>query len=501
MTRASANARAAETPAQPTDDESVREEARRLLAAEQAQIEDADTRNPVLPSPRNNPFGGAQILVDRFFTKNNFRQLTYYHENWYSYYERLWSVRTEDDIAAFLHNRLLLCRQVDSEGEVQDFVTSRANVSEFQFQIQQMTSIPSHFKAPCIYKDGKWKEIDARGKMVCLGKLVDMISGKVQSNHNMFIPNGANWEYEPEAEPSTDWLKFLNDLFGDKADEIELLQEWFGYVLAGDTWAQKGLIIVGPKRAGKGIIGHILKLLLGTSMVSSPALHALGGTFGLESLVDKRLCLVSDARLSNRIDTAAVIEMLLRIVACDPVDVNRKHKGALQMELDARVMMLSNEMPQLGDNSDAINSRFLILSLTNSFFGNEDFHLLDRLSQDLPAIANWAVQGYRRLQARGAFIEPKSSVDARQEWYEEGNPLAQFIDDECQTELNVKLEMTEIFEAYKRWCEERGSPFMASNAMSRRLSAILGSKIKRTKTNGIRHVEGIRFKTNSEKAF
>lgn len=474
-------------------DEQINAEARALLEAEQRAVEEADQRNPVLPSIRNNPVGCAQIVLDRFFTKDGLRQIIYYKETWYSYYKKLWSERSEDDIFHFVHTKLLLCRSVDAEGEIEDFNTCRANVSEIVFQIQQMVSIPSHYIAPVALIDGQWKSIDARGKMVCRGEVVDMLSGKSESNHQLFIPNGAEWEWNPKAKPSKEWLKFLEALFGSRDDEVMMLQEWFGYVMSGDTWAQKGLIIVGPKRAGKGIIGHILSLLLGRSMVSSPSLHSLGGTHGLENLVDKRMCLISDARLSNRQDIMAVIEVLLRLVANDPLDVNRKYKRALQTALDARVMMLSNEMPQLSDNSDAINSRFLILKLKESFYGREDFHLLDKLRDDLPSIAAWAVEGYRRLRQRGGFLEPKSSINARDEWYQENNPLSQFIEDRCELDPAAKVEMTVLFEAYKAWSESRGNAFMAANALSRRLGAMLGDQIQRTKSDKVRYISGIKL--------
>jgi putative DNA primase/helicase len=478
-------------PPQPDLNEQIREEGRRLLEAEAAEMADADERNPVLPSLRVNPILAGQIVLERYFTKNEMAQLAFYRENWYSYYEKLWSQRTEDDVEQFIHSRTRHCRQVDAEGEVMDFATTRANVSELMFQIEKLVSIPSHFRAPCELRDGRWREVNAQGKLVCKGKLVDMLSGKIYSNHHMFIPNGADWEYDKNAGTPTVWMGFMNDLFADRVDEIAMLQEWFGYVLSGDTWAQKGMIIIGPPRAGKGIIGHILSRLLGRSMVSSPALHAIGTRFGLEDLIDKRLCLISDARLSSRQDIFAVIETLLRIIGGDAVSVDRKNKGALNLDLDSRIMMLSNEMPQLSDNSTAINNRFLIMNLEQSFLGREDVTLLDKLTLELPAIANWAIEGYKRLMVERKFSEPDSSKIARQEWYEENNPLAQFIEDRCAVGSGNRVEMTTMYESYKAWCESRGISFMAANALSRRLSAMLGARIKRVKSNGIRFIEGI----------
>jgi putative DNA primase/helicase len=476
------------------DDDAIREEARRLLAAEQNAMREADERNPVLPGMSRNSLGAAQIVLDRFFTKDDLRQLAYWRETWYSYYKQLWSERHDDDISHFLHNRLQDCRTVDAEGNVIDFNCAQKNVNELKYQIQQLVAIPSHNRAPVALINGKWVEQDARGKIVCRGQIVDMLSGKITSNHHMFIPNGADWQWDKGASEPKEWIEFLQQLFEDKTQEVEMLQEWMGYVLSGDTWAHKGMILVGPPRAGKGTIGHVLAKLLGKSMVASPTLHSLGKDFGLQPLLDKRLCLVSDARLSNKADVMAVIEVLLRITAGDPVDVNRKHKGSLMTNLDARVMMLSNEMPQLYDSSNAINTRFLILQLSNSFLGKEDVMLLDKLERELPGIAKWCVDGYKRLKKRGKFAEPESSNEAREEWYQENNPLAQFVEDRCTFGENERIEMTALYEAHKAWSEARGMPLMASHSMSRRLSAMLGSRVRKGKTGATRYMYGMSVK-------
>ncbi len=111
------------------DDDTVRAEAQRLLAAEQEAMRDADERNPVLPGMARNSLGAAQIVLDRFFTKDGLRQLAYWRENWYSYYQQLWSERTEDDVSKFIHNRLMECRTVDAEGNVIDFNCAQKNVN------------------------------------------------------------------------------------------------------------------------------------------------------------------------------------------------------------------------------------------------------------------------------------------------------------------------------------------------------------------------------------
>ncbi|QRP62699.1 hypothetical protein I6J77_11175 [Rhodanobacter sp. FDAARGOS 1247] len=469
-----------ETPAMPAADPRIAEEVRRFMEGQQQRIEEDDERNPVLPSLNTNPFGAATIVLDRFFTKDRVRLLIYYREDWYRYKNQRWVLVSKKDVESVLFKRLLLCRQVDAEGEIHPFVTSQPNVSKIYFQIENNETIPSDLTVPCVREpDGNWHEVDGQGQMVCRGEIVDMMTGAAKPTLHMFVPNGADWRYAPDAPNPERWLQFLEELFGKKADEIAVLQEWFGYVLSGDTWAQKALLIVGPKRAGKGTIGGVLKLLLGKSMVSSPAINAIGDRFGLQDSINKRLLLVSDAKLSSKKDTMAVVENLLRIVGNDPVMVDRKGKEPITDQLGVRVMMLTNTLPQFADSSDAISSRFLILQLGKSFFDNEDHQLLDKLTDELPGIALWSIEGYQRLRERGRFDEPESSEQARKDWYETGNPLAEFVKDYCVFPSANSAKPEDFTYAYNVWRQKREMTVIASNKLIQELQAMHGDGIKR----------------------
>jgi putative DNA primase/helicase len=423
----------------------------------------------------------------------------YWRETWYSYWKKIWSERSANDIEKFIHIGLQQCRATNTEQEVVDFPITKANVGELQFQIKNIVGIPSHYRVPIVMKDGRWESIDATGKMICKGAIIDMIDGTVSDNLHMFIPNGAEWEYNPNAPTPDRWNRFIEQILPEQ-DERAMLQEWFGYVLSGDLWAHKGIIVVGPPRGGKGTLGHVLSALLGESMVSTPTLHGLSKDFGLQSLLDKRLCLMSDARLSNRTDIMGVVEVLLRMIGGDKLDVQRKFATTLTEQMDARVMILSNEMPLLADGNEAITSRFLILNLTESFLGREDVNLLRDLKKELPGIALWAMEGYRRLRERGRFAEPAKSNERRKDWFNEINPVSQFIEDCCVVAADARTNVNELYENYRAWCEAHGMFVLASNAFSRKIGSTLQGKVYKVKSDkGARIWCGLRLKDNAIK--
>ena len=73
------------------------------------------------------------------------------------------------------------------------------------------------------------------------------------------------------------WYEFLHQLFDGDLESLDLLQEWFGYCLTGDTSQQKMLLIVGPKRSGKGTLARVLAKLIGAGNVCGPTTSSLAG--------------------------------------------------------------------------------------------------------------------------------------------------------------------------------------------------------------------------------
>ena len=121
------------------------------------------------------------------------------------------------------------------------------------------------------------------------------------------------YEFDFDAPPPHLWLDFLGCLWPDDAGSIALLQEWMGYCLTVDTRLQKILLVVGPRRSGKGTIARVLRQLVGEGNVVAPTLASLGKDFGLWPLLDKSVAIISDARLGKRTDTSVVVERLLSI--------------------------------------------------------------------------------------------------------------------------------------------------------------------------------------------
>jgi len=298
---------------------------------------------------------------------------------------------------------------------------------------------------------------EASELVACRNGLLHLPTG-VMHEHSaeLFSLNAVEYDHAPNAPAPRAWTAFLAELFDGDDECIGTLQEMFGYFLLPDTSQQKIALIVGPKRSGKGTIGRVLTGMLGKANVAGPTLGSLGTNFGLWPLLHKPLAIVSDARLSGRTDQAVVTERLLSISGEDTITADRKHLSPWTGKLPTRFLILTNELPKLTDSSGALAGRFIMLTLTRSFYGREDHDLTRKLLAELPGILNWSIQGWRRLNARGHFVQPRSSEMAMQKLEDLASPVSAFLRERCIVEAGAQVGMDALFAEWQDYCHDSG---------------------------------------------
>jgi putative DNA primase/helicase len=269
-----------------------------------------------------------------------------------------------------------------------------------------------------------------------------------------FSLNAMDFAFDPEASAPVAWLEFLEKLWPDDAGSVRELQKWFGYCLTADTSLQKILMLIGPPRSGKGTIARVLTRLLGAANVAGPTLSSFATNFGLWALLGKRLAIISDARITGRTDSAPVIERLLSISGEDTLTIDRKNLAPVSTKLETRLMLLSNELPRLGDSSAALSSRMVVLGMAQSWLGREDHGLTERLMAELPGILlHFALPGWRMLKEDGRFLQPQSGHELVEELESLSSPIRAFVNERCVEDPAATVEVSVLFAEWLKWCD------------------------------------------------
>lgn len=448
----------------------------------------------------------ARTFLDNLYSSEEGYKLVHYAQDFYQYNITNYDVIEEATIRSKLYALLDKCKRTGKKGNLEAFNPSPATVSAALDAIKSITHLPNHANT----KPPIWLEAYAQDKPDA-SKLVSLQNGIFHLEDTLLIPhslgfftqNSLPFSYNQSATCPL-WLSFLKSVWDEDQESIDTLQEMFGYILSGDTSQQKFFNIIGPRRSGKGTINKILVALLGQHNTVAPQLEELCDTFGLQPWLGKLLASFTDARAPER-NRSAVVSQLLRIVGGDTITINRKNKESWNGYLPTRIVVYSNEVLQLTENSNALTGRMVVLKMTRSFYNNEDTNLAHKLEQELSGIFNWAMEGLRRRLARGGhFNQPKTGVELLELMSELGNPIGSFVEDALEFNPEGKVSKDEVFACYKHWALKKSIVPGTELAFKRRfLAATQEHRIESAldRTDGARtHVyRGVKLNEKAQK--
>jgi putative DNA primase/helicase len=403
------------------------------------------------------PLTIARTFVERHLTIDGVRAVQFQQGVFYAFDPdtSAYAEQEADTVRASLY-RFLEGTKCWQDDRLEAFKPTKAKVDGVLDALKAVCQLPASKKAPCWLADAP-EGLDPVDMLACRNGLLHAPSRTLHpATATFFTLNGLEFAYDAEAPAPIAWEQFLQSVWPDDQESIGTLQEFFGYNLTPDTRFQKIQMIVGPKRSGKGTIARILRRLVGARNACSPTLASFGRDFGKQSLIDKTVAVISDARISGRTDTAVVAETLLSISGEDDQTVERKFLPDWNGKLNVRFLLLTNELPRIGDASGALASRFIVLVMKQSFFGKEDLALFDRLMKEDASILNWALAGRDRLYARGYFVQPKSADEMIEEFNELGSPEATFFNECCVAQPGAEVSQPDLFAAWTQWCERNG---------------------------------------------
>ena len=454
----------------------------------------------------NGTLNHARVFIDNFYSVEEGCRLVHYAQDFYQHVKTHYEPIEEQTIRSQLYGFLDKCKKTAKGGALQPFNPSPASVTSAIDGLKSLVHLPNHVntKPPIWLQNYRANKPDA-SKLISVKNGIFHLEDNVLLPHSLgfFTQNALNFDYDPQAQ-CPQWLAFLQSIWPDDQQSIDCLQEMFGYIISGDTRQQKFFNIIGPRRSGKGTINKVLVELLGQHNTVAPQLEELCDTFGLQPWLGKLLASFTDARAPER-NRSTVVSQLLRIVGGDTVTVNRKNKDAWNGYLPTRIIVYSNEVLQLTENSNALTGRMIVLKMRHSFQKKEDADLSTKLFGELSGIFNWAMQGLsRRLERGGYFIQPESGKEYLDLMVELGNPLDTFINEVIELDPQAATPKDDVFACFKHWAIKKSIPPGTELTFKKRFIAAIQEhnvKTSETRTNGerVQLYEGLRLNQKAQK--
>ena len=422
----------------------------------------------------NTALAQAQVILETYYETPDGYGLTSYGGDLFEYHGTHWTEIEPDGLRSQIYKLLGKAFKQTNKG---DLVPINPNTSIVNNTIDALRGLVylkhTEDTSPPIWFDKFKASMPDASKMVSVQNGLYYITDSVLLPHSLgfFTVHSLPFNYDANA-TCPNWLAFLKDVFGEDIQSIECVQEMFGYVLTGDMKQQKFFNLIGPRRSGKGTINRVLTSLLGQHNTISPQLEEMTENFGLQPWIHKQLATFTDARLPDR-NRSTIASQLLRIVGGDPVTVNRKNKESWSGNLNARIIVYSNEVLQISEASNALTGRMIVIQMTKSFYGKEDVHLIDRLLPELSGIFNWALVGNaRRLTRQGErFEQPESAMKLLEAIENVNNPVLEFVDLYFDYDAEGRADKHEAFRVWRKYATDIGLPSGSLSAFTRKMLA------------------------------
>lgn len=259
----------------------------------------------------------------------------------------------------------------------------------------------------------------------------------------------------------------------------------------------KGMLVHGPSRCSKTQISMVARALLGPKHICNAKMRDLEGRFGMEPMIGKRGWIADDA-----IGAKEYLDAETYKVVVTGEDTSAQMKGGKNWEgrFGFPVMLTANNLPRVNDKSDATYNRSLILPMT--VVRPEDAPepagyssiAAKIIAEELTGVLWWAIEGRRRLFARGRYDPPAVMRDAGRSFQDANDPIGSWIRQCVEPCRATKLARKDLSASFNGWWElesDDGKPF-SSNSVTRAISERFPS-LADLKLNGERLFGGIRL--------
>ncbi len=262
-------------------------------------------------------------------------------------------------------------------------------------------------------------------------------------------------DYDPDASCPR-FMQFLEEALVDEA-VIKFVKRYSGYTLTGITRERLLAILYGFGKNGKTTLVELLHEVLGDYARNTDVETLLikkyqGVGNDVAALKGARFVSAAEVEKDRRLAESKVKQLTGR----DTVTARFLFGENFDFKPQFKLWLSTNNKPVIQGTDDAIWDRIRLIPFTQRFEGPKaDPKLADKLRTELPGVLAWMVGGCLEWQEHG-LEEPKKVTEATQQYREEMDTLAAFLDEECVVDPGYRVLAERLYQRYAMWCDKSG---------------------------------------------
>lgn len=239
--------------------------------------------------------------------------------------------------------------------------------------------------------------------------------------------------------------------------------EMVGYILYGPLNPPAIFVIYGPAETGKSALANMISALMGEDMISRVTLNQLGDRFMPAMLEGKRLNISGETGEGRNRYNMPDGEIIKQLSGGEEITVQRKHGHPYQIKNTAKLLFLTNTVPNFGDTSSGMYRRLYTIPCRVKQDPTMKIHDLMTDADSLSWLANRSLEAYEEFKARGCVF--RTSDEMKLEWQNMRvqDPVFDFLytffdssdlHDICSQIINhSEYRRTKVlYDKYREWC-------------------------------------------------
>ena len=376
------------------------------------------------------------------------------------------------------------------DSEVRKRVLSWANQSLNLYRLQSMLGAAEellHAETSVFEDNHKWLFNMENG-------ILDLKTGELLPHDpKYFLTRVAGTHYDPNAKASK-WEAFVEMIFPDE-EVRKYVQKAVGYSLTGNSDERAIYFLEGEKgNNGKSTFIRALLELFGeygkqTDIEVIQSMAHKGTTPMNEDFHNARFVATNELKADVRLDTT----MIKTITGNDRIPVNPKYRDPYNFPPTHHLWIFGNHRPKPDKGDDeAFWSRMKRIVFDNPIpeeIRRPMEEVLEEFREELPGILNWAVEGLSLYLKEGWKIPGRITKDT-QEYQEENDYLAQFIEDGYELDEHGKVDKNVFFDRFSDFLRQNQEEPISLKKLADRLKRF-GVKVG---GQGKRYYVGIRVR-------